>query len=271
MSRLSLGAFGALVVATVGAFFVTQHLKVTTPVIAGLTPPGTSGDPKPFNRRNCPTTLISFYLLDRPDDVSVYVVDSSRTIVRTLVVSRHMRKKVRIPDGVFTWDGRADNGSVAPDGTYYFRVGLTNQGRTIDLTAEPIVLKTIPPHPVVTRIDNPLLPATGAQAGKPAVVHYTGNSGRGGVIRLYRTDLPGPPKLIKSSPTRWKGTTAEVNGLINRRPAAAGTYLAGFDVADRACNTGHFPPTLPPAPGSTPHAGITIRYLAAQPPLEARA
>ena len=52
MSRLSLGAFGALVVATVGAFFVTQHLKVTTPVIAGLTPPGTSGDPKPFNRRN---------------------------------------------------------------------------------------------------------------------------------------------------------------------------------------------------------------------------
>lgn len=268
MSRWSLAAFGALVVATVAAFFVTQHLKVTTPVIAGLTPPGTIGDPKPFNRRNCPQTLISFYLLRRADDVSVYVVDSSRTIVRTLAVNRHMRKKVRIPDGVFTWDGREDDGSPAPDGTYYFRVGLANQGRTIDLVGEPILLKTTPPHPVVTRIDNALLPATGKQAGKPAVVHYAGNVGRGGVIRLYRTDVPGRPRLVKSSPTRWNVQTAEVNGRIHSKPAPAGTYLVGLDVSDRACNTGHFPASIPPAPGSTSHAGVTVRYLVAEPPLD---
>jgi hypothetical protein len=268
VSRWSLGAFGALVVATVAAFFVTQHLKVTTPVIAGLTPPGTSGDPKPFNRRNCPRTLISFYLLHRADDVSVYVIDSSQTIVRTLAVGRHMRKKVRIPDGIFTWDGKEDNGSLAPDGTYHFRVGLINQGRTIDLTAEPILLKTIPPHPVVTGVDNALLPATGASARKPAVIHFTGTGGRGAIVRLYRTDLPGGPLLVKSSPTRWKAKTAEVNGLINRKPAPAGTYLVGLDVSDRACNTGHFPTIIPPPEGSTPRAGITIRYLAAQPPLD---
>ena len=35
MTRLSTGAFALLVVATIGAFFVTQHLKVTTPLIQG--------------------------------------------------------------------------------------------------------------------------------------------------------------------------------------------------------------------------------------------
>src|SRR2546423_14994366 len=57
-------------------------------------------------------------------------------------------------------------------------------------------------------------------------------------------------------------------GLTNRRPPPAGVYLVGLDVTDAACNTGHFPATLPPPPGSTPGAGVTVRYLAAQPPLD---
>ena len=36
-----------------------------------------------------------------------------------------MRKDVRNPDGVFHWNGREDDGQVAPDGTYYFQ-GLTD-------------------------------------------------------------------------------------------------------------------------------------------------
>ena len=58
------------------------------------------------------------------------------------------------------------------------------------------------------------------------------------------------------------------DGRIHGRPAPAGTYLVGLDVTDAACNTGHFPATLPPAPGSTPDAGVTVRYLAAEPPLD---
>ena len=42
MSRLPLTAFGALIVATVAAFFVTQHLKVSTPLIAGFPHPSPS-------------------------------------------------------------------------------------------------------------------------------------------------------------------------------------------------------------------------------------
>ena len=44
---------------------------------------------------------------------------------------------------VFVWNGREDNGSLAPDGTYYFRVGLARQGRSIDLTGYPAELKTV--------------------------------------------------------------------------------------------------------------------------------
>ena len=38
-AETSEAAFAALVVATVAAFFVTQHLKVTTPLIAGAPSP----------------------------------------------------------------------------------------------------------------------------------------------------------------------------------------------------------------------------------------
>ncbi len=73
---------------------------------------------------------------------------------------------------------------------------------------------------------------------------------------------------MKSFLTPWKGQTTRWDGLIARRPAPAGVYLVGLDVTDAACNTGHFPSSLPPAPGSTPGAGVTVRYLAAQPPLD---
>ena len=45
---------------------------------------------------------------------------------------------VRIPRRHnFSWNGRETDGALAPDGTYYFRVALIHQGRTIELTGEP--------------------------------------------------------------------------------------------------------------------------------------
>jgi hypothetical protein len=102
----------------------------------------------------------------------------------------------------------------------------------------------------------------------PVTIAYSGNENRGGTVRIYRTDLPGTPRLVKSFLTAWKGHQATWDGRINGRPAPAGTYLVGLDVTDAACNTGRFPLRLPPPPGSTPGAGITVRYLAAEPPLD---
>ena len=92
-NRLSLVAFAGLVAASIAAFFVTQHLKVTTPLIAGG-----AGAPRPvpavINPRHpvqcggvgSGSTTISFYLQHRSDDVIVSVVNAAApTVPRTVI------------------------------------------------------------------------------------------------------------------------------------------------------------------------------------------
>ncbi len=268
-----MAAFGALVAATVAAFFVTQHLKVSTPLIAGAPAPapavinpvnGVSCGP-PATRVNHRQTYITFYLQHRADQVAVYIVDPAGTIIRTLSTGYHMGIGVRNPPGQFLWNGHEDNGRVAPDGTYYYRIALLGQGRTIELTNKPITVTTVPPQPVVTGVS----PSLVSPPGTPVTIHYSGVGSQIGVVRIYRTDLPGKPRVVKSFRLGKQGTTTTWDGLINQRPPPAGTYLIGLDVTDKACDVGHFPRTNPPAPGSTLHAGVTVRYLAAQPSLSA--
>jgi hypothetical protein len=269
LTRLPIAAFATLAVATVGAFFVTQHLKVTTPLIAGAPAPAPPWI-NPVDGTVCGgvdhrRTLVSFYLQHRSDDVDVYVVDQTGAIVRTVALGRHMRRNVRIPDGVFSWNGREDNGQVAPDGVYYFRVALIHQGRTAEISnqagPEPITVRTIPPRPVVTSVSPSLTPQDGRG---DVTIRYSGTENRLGIVQVYRTDVPGYPRVKQF---RAGLRTAVWDGQIRRQPAPQGTYLVGLSATDRACNTGRFPIVVPPAPGTTPHAGVTVRYIAAEPPL----
>jgi hypothetical protein len=265
--RLPVFAFGGLFVATVGAFFVTQHLKVTTPLIAGYPRPAPNAI-NPYGAKcggvDHSKMQISFYLQHRADDISVYMVDSSDTIVRTLASGRHVPINHRV---YFTWNGKKDDGQVAPDGTYYVRVSLLHQGRTVDISNSsgplPVTVKTIPPRPVVTNVSPSLIPLD----HEKVTIKYRGTAGRSGNVVLYRTDLPGRPRAVKTFKTAWGSTRATWDGMIRQRPAPAGTYLVGLNVNDAACNEGKFPALMPPAPGSTPNAGVSVRYLAAQPPL----
>jgi hypothetical protein len=129
VTRLPLAAFAALVVATVGAFFITQHLKVTTPLISAVSPPTA---PVIFSDGGSPTcpdsTSISFYLLHQADNVNVYVVNARDEVVRTLATEVPMGRKQRV---AFTWRERAYGGAT-PTGKYNFRVVLVHQRRTID-------------------------------------------------------------------------------------------------------------------------------------------
>ena len=185
---------------------------------------------------------VSFYLQHRSDTVDVYIVDSSGTIVRTLATGVHMRGGAHPKRGYFRWNGREDNGSIAPDGTYYVRVALLHQGRTIEISnpagPEPIKVLTVPPHPVVTSVSPSLIPL----GHTPVTIRYKGTEGRSGFIMLYRTDLPGGGlHLVKKFKTKWGSTEATWNGLIKGKPAPAGTYLVGLSVTDAACDTGSFP------------------------------
>ena len=239
-NRLSTIAFGVLVVATIAAFFVTQHLKVTTPLIQGFPAP-VPGTINPVHGVQCGkyesgSTTISFYLQHRSDTVDVYVIDADGDIVRTVASGRNMRKDVRNPDGIFHWDGRLSDGQVAPDGTYYFRVALRHQGATIDLKNVPVKVKTTPPRPVVVSVSPQVIPS--ASGSRHVTIRYAGNENRGGTIVLYRTGGGQGPQLVKKFLTPWKGQTAVWDGTINGRPAPAGSYLVGLEVTDAACNTG---------------------------------
>jgi hypothetical protein len=262
VTRLSTGAFAVLVAATIGAFFVTQHLKVTTPLIQGFPRP-VPGVIDPLqgvpciDGRNSGSTTISFYLQNRSDVVDVYVVDASDNIVRTVATGRHMRKYVRNPDGVFHWDGRLDNGQVAPEGTYHFRVALIHQNRTIDLTDVPVKVKTAPPQPVVVSVSPSVIPAP--DGSRHVTINYAGNENRGGTILIYRTGVPGGPRLVKTFLTPWAGHTAVWDGQLQGRPAPPGSYLVGIEVSDAACDTGRWPPRLPPTPAEMARAGVTVQ------------
>jgi FlgD Ig-like domain/N,N-dimethylformamidase beta subunit-like, C-terminal len=273
LRRLPQMAFAALVAATVAAFFITQHLKVSTPLIAG-SPRPVPAVINPLDGTVCGGVnhrrmRISFYLLHRSDDVDVYVVDQSGTIVRTLASGVHMRGGAHPVRSLFVWNGREDDGRFAPDGTYYVRVALIHQGRTVTISDPsgpvPVKVKKSPPTPVVKSVVPHLIPAASRMS---VTITYAGNEHRGGTVRVYRTDVPGKPRLVKSFLTPWTGQQAVWDGVIDKRPAPAGTYMVGLDVTDAACNTGHFPVRLPPPPGSTPGAGVSVRYLAVQPPLD---
>lgn len=127
MNRLPLAGFGALAVATLAAFFISQHLKVTTPLIAG-TVGATPAIIDPADS-HCSTTSISFHLLHAADQVHVSVVDANGRIVRTLGSGVSGARKQQL---TFSWNGRLADGAVAPRGKYHFRVTLIHEKRTID-------------------------------------------------------------------------------------------------------------------------------------------
>ena len=92
------------------------------------------------------TARISFRLKLKNDDVTLDVINDDGDVVRRLVDDKFMRAGVA---QTFRWDGRDDDGKLAPDGVYRPRVRLKDQGRTIVLPID-IRLDKTPPKPVVT-------------------------------------------------------------------------------------------------------------------------
>jgi len=270
VKRLPVVAFATLVVATIAAFFITQHLKSSTPVIAGMTRPAAFSDDGDGCLRH---TSINFYVKHRSDSVSVFVMDSEGDEVQTVASGVEMHKPTARHDKVrrtFYWYGREYNRQPAPDGTYYFRVALAEQGRIVDLTQYPILVDNVPPNLVVTGVSPSQLPAPD---GAPATVHFTGGNGRGGLLIIYRTGLAGLPQVVAArripfSKSNPNGYTKTWNGMVHGTPAPAGSYVTALKVVSRACVTGTFPAYLPPRLGTTAHAGLTVSYLAAEPPLD---
>jgi hypothetical protein len=251
--------FALLVVATVGAFFLTTRLKRSAPIVEGLT----------FARYLSPNDDGRHEFVDigfrikRSDEVTVLLVSEQGDEVRTLT------RDVSLPRGRhrFRWDGRLDSGALAPDGKYRVRVGLRGQGRTVT-SPRRLFVDTRPPRPVVRYVAPDAISPDGAGSGNQAMLRFDGPLRHRPTLLVYRTDLASPRLVARRVGQVGKAELAW-NGRIDfrgrGRPAPSGNYLLVVRVRDAAGNVG--PSGLPPARGELEgHPGVVVRYVAAQGP-----
>jgi hypothetical protein len=126
--RVSLGA--ALFFCLLAATLVTAVLVVrarTPDLVLEVTNPGVN-DPAEFRPHGPPPNEIpiTFFVRESDGDALVGIVDSHENVVRTL------DSDVAVAQGqpvTYTWDGRKDNGELAPPGRYRLLVELPSQER----------------------------------------------------------------------------------------------------------------------------------------------
>jgi hypothetical protein len=134
-----------LLAGTAAAFAVTERLKLeSSPIsrtqIAQVFSPVC----------NCSTDRAKLaFRLARRDHVTLAIVDSQGTPVRTLLNDRPLDGYHR-----FTWDGRNGDGQIVPEGNYRLRIQLSDLGRTflapaliqVDTTAPKLAGVRVQPH-----------------------------------------------------------------------------------------------------------------------------
>jgi hypothetical protein len=266
--RLPVATFVALGVATVGAFFLTQHLKVTTPLINGYPAPvpnminpvsgGTCRQRNPEGRL-VPVSFkrmkVSFYLQNRGDVVYVDIVQGDR-VIRTLPGSGRYIGTVKRRQ--FVWDGRENDGLIAPDGTYDIRVRLMHQARTLYIAkpsgvVEPVTVQTHPPRLEITSVSPNVVAVPGHSE---VTIHYSGNQGLRPQIVIVRV-TGSRQRVVKRYAATTRSGTSLWNGTLTGGVAApAGTYVVGLRVApDKTCNAVQSALT----PVAAPQAVVTVR------------
>ena len=251
--------FAALVIATVGAFFVTTRLKRSPAVIERLT----------FIRHFSPNgdhrrdSVVFSVRLRRHDDATVLVVTRDGDRVRTLAENRDLRAHRTYR---FRWDGRTDSGARARDGEYHLRLGLRRQGRTVT-SPRKVFLDTSPPQVVVRSVTPDVISPDGIDGGQRAVARFTGPT-RTPELFVYRTDGP-RPRLVARRPGERGSARVVWDGRVGlgaaRSRAPTGSYALVVRARDAAGNVG---PRIPPRRGHLHgNPGVTVRYLAARGPL----
>jgi hypothetical protein len=250
--------FALLVVASVGAFFVTTRLKRSPPVVQKLTFAhylSPNGD----GRKD---TVTIHFRTKRRDEVTVTILDAGGTEVRTLVSDRNLRAGPHS----FRWNGRVSGGAVAADGAYRVRIGLRKEGRSVT-SGRKLFVDTVPPSPVVRYVSPDVIsPAAGAH--RRARLRFAGPTRHRPTLLVYRTDLEAPRLVARregrrgSNAMSWDGLT----GLgRRRRPAASGNYLMVVRARDAAGNAG--PVGLPLRGRTAGHPGVIVSYVSATGPL----
>ena len=128
---------------TAAAFALTEGLKLEPSPISG------TSVVKTFSPRcECDKDSAAVdFKLRKADRLTITMIDANGREVRRLV------ERARFPRGwqTFVWNGRTDDGAIAPDGAYRPRVHLARARQTIVLP-NPIRVDTTPPQTTLVSI-----------------------------------------------------------------------------------------------------------------------
>lgn len=240
MTLLSRVAFGVLVLATMAAFVVAQHLKRTPPILlhAAVRPGHISPDGDGIQD----SARVGFQV-KRSDEATVTVVDAGGDTVRLLGRrAAHPGVPVRL-----VWDGRTDTGRRAGDGLYRVRVDLRRAGRSITIPGR-VSVDTVPPPLSVLRV-RPIAHPPGFS------LRLRGRTRRPPVLLVYRFSR-GRARLVARREGRPGRGLLRWEGRIHGRPAPPGAYELAIRVRDRAGNVASLPPRLPP---TVSEPGVRVR------------
>jgi flagellar hook assembly protein FlgD len=254
--------FLVLVGASFSAFFVAQRLKSTPPVI-DVREITRSFSPNGDGQRD--TNQISVRLRVA-DDATIDVVNLDGDRVKRLAENRAMVpfRPVRL-----VWDGTGDNGRRVPDGQYRLRVSLRDEGRSATIQKTTTVDTRAPRSQLCVGFkcsDTKRMGNVISQGDRRVWFYIRGVSRFRTNLVIWRTDQ-GKPRVVAKLGFPGKRNRLEWNGLDEHgKPLPIGTYLVQARVRDTARNVGVTPAEF--AVGAIPgRPGLTVRGLAAQPPL----
>jgi hypothetical protein len=255
VSRSALAAFVVLVAATFAAFVVAQRLKGAPPVVRLRNVTG------PFSPNGDHVRDVEHFsvVVRQSDSLTVDIVDDADGEVAHLASGVHggPRTPVRL-----RWNGRADDGTIVPDGPYHVRVSFERTGRTV-VVPKTILVDTRAPRPYVRAVAPGRIVAPGT-AMTFSLGHVS--TATATQVVLWRTDVTPAQRVTTGSAApgtrewRW-------DGRVNGRAAPQGIYLAQVIRSDPAGNVGRAPARVPSAAPYPGTPGVTVRALAAQPPV----
>lgn len=126
--RVTLGAALFTVLLTVVLITTVLVIRARTPdLVLEVTDPPAS-NPAEFNPRGLPPNRvpITFFVRESDPDALVGIVDSHEQVVRTLDGDVALTERDPV---TYTWDGRNDDGVIAPPGRYRLLVELPGEDR----------------------------------------------------------------------------------------------------------------------------------------------
>jgi hypothetical protein len=236
MKRLAPSVFAVLALATVGAFYLTQHLKVSDPLINGLP----RADPAVINPLaggfcvdldkkyvSFRSTKVGFFLQRNNSRVVVHVLNGAGQRVADMRGSGRMLIAGFQRYYYFTWAGREYDGQLAPDGTYSLQAVLEFDGRAFPV-GKVTVLTSRPTPTVDLTVDN-----------RRATLRFTPAGYRSVMLEVYRQGERG--KALAQIAVAASASSAVWNERFDGKRAPAGGYLIGLQVRNASCTFGGSP------------------------------